>query len=118
MGQNLQDHLTLITPNSLQHKATRSSKVFALHKAGYLGETLPRIRRTEGRIERAMHGVTDPDDLRTLTSALCMAIEQRRILLRIPGPGRDTPMDQRTVMLASDASIVDVAPAQAPVPPA
>lgn len=106
MGQPLDHFVTQITPKALSRSAARASKIFALHKGAFLGQALPRLRRTEGKLEKAMQGC-EPSLLPKLASALCNCIEQRRILLRIPSPGRDTPSEAKTIEMPA-ASAIDV----------
>ena len=50
-----------------------------------LGQSLIQLRRAQVAAADAIR-VAEPRDLPSLVNALCKCIEQRRILLRIPGP--------------------------------
>lgn len=104
MGTSLDLQISQISPKSLTRSQSRAAKISAFHKAAFLGQTLPLLRRLEGKVFRAAMQA-EPPVMPKLVDSLVKLIEQRRILLRIPSPGRDTPSEAKTIELPSAAAI-------------
>lgn len=116
-----------ITPNALTRKAQRNGKVYALHKIEFPATAsmqlkgacrilFRRLRELNEPVERVIQTsegeqvikIRDDAALCLVTRALRETIEQRRIILRIPEPARDTPLEAKTIDLPS-ASILSAA---------
>jgi hypothetical protein len=70
---------------ALNRKLSRSRRIVAVEQVSMVGQSLVQLRRMQSTIMETVK-TADPSALPGLTNALCKAIEQRRILLRIPGP--------------------------------
>ena len=81
----LENKVTQLTPKALNRKISRQSRIIANDQVSMLGQSLIQLRRAQVAAADAIR-VAEPGDLPSLVNALCKAIEQRRILLRIPGP--------------------------------
>jgi hypothetical protein len=81
----LENKVTQLTPKALNRKISRQSRIIANDHVSMLGQSLIQLRRAQVAAADAIR-VAEPRDLPSLVNALCKAIEQRRILLRIPGP--------------------------------
>jgi hypothetical protein len=81
----LENKVTQLTPKALNRKISRQSRIIANDQVSMLGQSLIQLRRAQVAAADAIR-VAEPRDLPSLVNALCKAIEQRRILLRIPGP--------------------------------
>ena len=141
MGHSLDTHVALITPKSLARNGNRSSKVVTLHKLTYAARTSMRLQAMERGLMERFRVLKEPvqkivgkgdnqtvvhvnDDLALCTVARTIAqiAEQRRVVLRIPSPGRDTAQEAKTIDLPSpailDAVESEAEPAQQqPMPP-
>lgn len=104
MGTSLDLQISQISPKSLTRSQSRAAKISAFHKAAFLGQTLPLLRRLEGKVFRAAMQA-EPPVMPKLVDSLVKLIEQRRILLRIPSPGRDTPSEAKTIEMPAAAAI-------------
>ena len=81
----LENKVTQLTPKALNRKISRQSRIIANDQVSMLGQSLIQLRRAQVAAADAIR-VAEPRDLPSLVNALCKCIEQRRILLRIPGP--------------------------------
>ena len=81
----LENSVSDLTPKALTRKVGRQGRIIANDQVTMIGQSLIQLRRAQAAAATAIRHA-DPDKLPGLVGALCKAIEQRRILLRIPGP--------------------------------
>jgi hypothetical protein len=108
MGQTLDLNPTFISPKSLARSGNRNAKVFALHKLEFPAKASLQLKTAARVLWRRVRALNEPveriistpqgdcvvkvhDDaaLCAVTRALREVIDQRRVILRIPDPGRD-----------------------------
>lgn len=105
MAHALDTHVALITPKSLARNGNRSAKVVGLHKLTYAARTSMRLQEIERGLLRDWRESAEPEERCLIARTICGVAEQRRIVLRIPAPGRDGPLELKTYDLPS-ASIL------------
>jgi hypothetical protein len=81
----LEQALPKQTVKSLNRKASRNRRVIELEQVTMIGQSLLGLRRLQRELISSVK-LSEPKDLPSLAGAICKIIEQRRILLRIPGP--------------------------------
>lgn len=90
-----------------------------------LGQSLLQLRRAQRALTDAIEESEKPEQKAACASALCRVIEQRRVLLRLPGPPAGKAMDERAALAvqAQAQAVVEAEPvgpeaAEAPAPTA
>ena len=81
----LEQTIPNLSTKQLIRKAQRNRRVIELDQVSMIGQSIVQLRRVQATIMQNVE-TADPSSLPGLTNALCKCIEQRRILLRIPGP--------------------------------
>ena len=81
----LEQTIPNLSTKQLIRKAQRNRRVIELDQVSMIGQSIVQLRRVQATIMQNVE-TADPSALPGLTNALCKCIEQRRILLRIPGP--------------------------------
>lgn len=102
----LEMQLPDMSPKSMTRRARRSGAVVAIEKAGMLGQTLLALRRVQKNLVDSIEKA-DTEQKASLANAICRVAEQRRVLLRLPGPptGSSKPIDE---MRRAEATVIDV----------
>jgi len=98
--------------------------VWQIEKASMLGHALLALRRTQNELVDSLDSCADPGEKSSVANAICRVVEQRRVLLRIPGPptGADLSRDQvlklvRAEPIETEPSAVEsTAPTPDPMP--
>lgn len=135
MGQTLDLNPTFITSKGLTRSKLRGHKVFGLHKVQFPAQASLQLKNAARALHRRVLKLQEPvkriiqtrdgeevveinDDaaLCAVTRALREVIDQRRIILRIPEPGRDSPIESKTIDM-QPADIVDAMPGESAAQP-
>ncbi len=93
-------------PKSMERRKARTALIIRLDQASFLGRALLDLRHAQwflaNGIKKAQNG-----ELVALAGALCKVIEQRRVLLRLPGPPTGAALSRDEVIKLAHAEPVE-----------
>jgi hypothetical protein len=108
-----------IEPKALVRKKDRAKRLLRFESVAALPQSLIHLRTAQVKIaKRIQADRLEPEQLFAAAGALCKIIEQRRVMLRMPGPPTGAALSRDQVLKLVRSEPLEVEQAVEPVPSA